>query len=219
MDELERVQSTITFDVQDAFGADIAGVHVTMDGGPLPDKLGGIPQRINPGEHTFTFEAEGRRSVSRTLVVKEGQKGRIERVVLPDIAPVTVQPVINSPRTPSSEDESGARRERLGLVVGGVGIAGLAVGAVFGLLTISAWNAQKRDCESTTNCPDRAKGASDHDAAVTNGTVATIACIGGGVLLASGIVLVLSAPRTATKLSITPGMTSNGGVASVHGTF
>jgi hypothetical protein len=101
--------------------------------------------------------------------------------------------------TPSS---GGSGRKTLGLVLGGAGVAGVAVGSVFGLLASSSWNSAKGAC-SADSCPGSTRGQaqSDHDAAVTDGTVSTIAFVAGGVLVAAGIVLFATAPSGADSSS------------------
>ena len=59
----------------------------------------------------------------------------------------------------------------VGLVVGGVGIAGLAAGGVFGVLASSSWKTAQRECPDHTGCSPLAM--SDRSHAVTDATVAT----------------------------------------------
>lgn len=110
----------------------------------------------------------------------------------------------------------------LGLVVGGVGVAGLAVGGVFGLLTSSSYSSQKDNCASPETCANREGALSDHDSAVTNGTISTIGFIGGGALLVGGAVLFLTAPKassSSTGLTVAPSVTASEGGFSVRGVF
>jgi hypothetical protein len=82
LDELERVQPTIVFDAKDGTGSDLTAVRVSVDGKLLIGRLDGSALQVEPGPHTFLFEVTGQPSVSRTFVLKEGEKARRERVVI-----------------------------------------------------------------------------------------------------------------------------------------
>jgi hypothetical protein len=84
LDDLDRVQPTIAFEVKDPSGADVSAVKVTMDGKLLTERLDGKPLPVDVGERFFTFEVDGQPPVTltRTLVLTEGEKGRRERIVL-----------------------------------------------------------------------------------------------------------------------------------------
>jgi hypothetical protein len=111
----------------------------------------------------------------------------------------------------------------LAYIVGGVGLAGLAVGTVTGILTLG----KKSTIDS--ECPDRAcspSGKSAVDSAQTTGLISTIGFGVGLVGLAGGAVLFLTA-RSPSQPSTTKGgrwapmLTggANGGLAGVQGTF
>jgi hypothetical protein len=80
--ELDNVTPTLVFDAEGEDGADLADVVVTVDGKVLVEKLDGTPLLVDPGPHEFTFQAAGKPSVAKRLVVKEGEKGRRETILL-----------------------------------------------------------------------------------------------------------------------------------------
>jgi hypothetical protein len=221
IDELDRAQPTLVFDVKDAAGNDLLDVSVSIDGRSLSHKLTGVALQVDPGEHTFTFDTARQPSTSRRFVLKEGEKARRERIVLgPAAAPLPVFLPADVSRAHS--DNFGTQRG-LGLVAGGIGVAGIAVGTVFGLLASSANNAQKSDCASASSCVNRAQALDDHSALQTDGAISTVAFVVGGGLLAIGGVLLLTAhtapaqsPRAAIVItSVGPSL---GGFA-VRGAF
>jgi hypothetical protein len=98
----------------------------------------------------------------------------------------------------------------------GLGAAGLATGAVAGILAIERDHALEEECPMN-RCPQASNGASDIAAANTFGTVADIALIGGGIVAATGIVwLILSssgsrtAPPAAMATAFAGGCTGRG---------
>jgi hypothetical protein len=201
--ELDAVQPTIAFDVVDAAGSPVASVRVTLDGRPLEDRLVHSALRVDPGEHTFVFAADGALPVTRRLVIKEGEKDRHERVALapvlgsppPSTVPVALEPIA-APRPGLGT------HKLLGLTAGGAGIVGIALGSLFGVLTVSAANRQRSDCASVEACMSRASALSDHSSAQTDGAVSTVAFVAGGALLLGGAALFFMVP--ARPAGVTP---------------
>jgi hypothetical protein len=220
LDELEGAQPTIVFDAKDGAGADITVVKVSVDNRPLAEKLDGSALPIEPGEHSFTFEVAGQTPVTQHIVVKEGEKGRHEKIVIGAPPPAPPPP----PPPPPPAEGLGTQRI-LGIVGGGVGVAGIAVGSVFGLLTASAISKQKSDCASSTNCANAAQAASDHSTWTTDGTISTIAFIAGGALLAGGAIVFFTAGHAgteqpaATGLMLVPSAGPGGGGMLLKGEF
>ena len=94
--------------------------------------------------------------------------------------------------------------------VGGVGVAGLVVGSLFGAVASSKWSAAKSDCGA--GCGPTAPAQGEKSTASSDATISTVAFVVGGVLAAGGVVLYLTAPsRTAsgTGLRIAPALGSN----------
>jgi hypothetical protein len=231
MDDLERAQPTILFDVKDASGADAIAVKVTLDGHPLTDKLQGSALPFDPGEHVFTFTLVGHDPVTRRFLVKEGEKDRRERIVMgatpeasaPPATPAAPPPS-PTPTPPPAMTGLGAQRI-VGLTTGGFGVAGLAVGSIFGLLTFSAANAQKSDCTSAGDCASHAQALSDHASGEADAAVSTVAFIVGGVLLVTGGTLFFTAHTgpsvegSARALTLAPIVGRDTGGMSLWGEF
>ncbi len=151
-----------------------------VDGRPLTTKIDGTALRVDPGPHAFSFQVAGQPPVTRSLVVKEGEKQRIESVV--------IGPPPTGPALDTSAAKSARARQTAGLIAGGVGVSGLVVGGVLGGLAMSRWSRAKSECNATS-CPEHALAVSDHDATVTLGNGSTAAFVVGGALVATGAVL------------------------------
>jgi hypothetical protein len=225
MDELDRAQPTIVFDVKDASGSDVLSVQVTMDGKPLTDSVAGAALRVDPGAHAFTFTAPGHAAVTRSFVIKEGVKGRNERVVIdgePTTQPTSPLPTpILPPERPSPSPGMGTQKI-VGLAAGGVGAFALVLGGVFGALTFAAVSDQTSDCTSPTSCTSHKQAVTDHSAAVTDGGVSTAALIVGGVLVATGVTLFFTAPRASSEhapVAIVPSVGPGGAGMFLRGEF
>jgi hypothetical protein len=220
MDDLERAQPTIVFDVKDTAGTDVSAAAVTVDGQPLSSKLTGSALRVDPGEHTFVVTADGHPPVTRRLVIKEGEKDRREVVALGSLAPSPSPSPVSASGT-AGATQLGSRRI-LGLTAGGAGIAAFAVGGIFGAETFSAVSQQNSACANSSHCTSPHEAESAHSSAVTDSTVSTAMFIAGGVLLAGGALLFFTAPRASQEsagLLVLPSLDPSGGGVTLRGSF
>jgi len=205
LDELERAQPTIIFGAKDGSGADLIDVHVSVDGQPLIDHLDGKPVNVDSGAHTFTFEVAGQPSLTRKLVVTEGEKGRRESVVLGSVShSVSPSPTPTAPLTAEAPQP-----RSLGLpvwIAWGAGAAGLLVGAVAGTAGFVSAGSAKSHCAGTACTPDAQGPIAD---AKTWATVSDIGFVVAGIGAAVGVGFVLwGRPTTETpgaSLAVGPG--------------
>jgi len=197
-------------------------ITVSVDGKPVNGALAG-PFRVDPGTHLFMFTRDGQEAVSRTFVVREGEKDRHERIVFPAVTVAPSPAPSPAPTLPPSAVPSGSPRRTAGLVVGAAGVVSLGVGAVFGLLTSAASRRQETSCASPTSCNDRAQALSEHSTALTDGAISTVAFVAGGALLVGGALLFFTAPKdgevVAPRVSVAPALAPGGGAMSVRVAF
>jgi hypothetical protein len=218
VDEIGAAMPTIVFEAKDAAGADLTGVHVTVDGQPFVDHLDGTALPIDPGEHVFVFDALGRVPVHRIFVVREGEKDRHEHILIAEPLPGSVAdmpPATAAPEPAPSlpvlgvghGEPSVVGSQRIAaLAMAGVGVIGVAAGSAFGLQSMS-----KHD-EAARTCPDRCttgEGVSTWHDAVVAGNVSTVAFALGGAALVGSVVLWLTGePATASRapaVGVAPG--------------
>jgi hypothetical protein len=222
VDDVNKGIPTIIISAKGPSGADLTAVKVTMDHDVLSEVLDGTALAIDPGIHTFTFEAGGQRPVTRNLVIREAEKDRRELVtfealpakprseaaVQANVANVRGQapaPTPPAPPTPVPVHKGGTQRV-LAIAAAGVAVVGIGVGTAFGLIAMS----KKNDAQSL--CPDRCAtqdGVSKWSDAAVAGNVSTVAFAAGGVALVAAGVLWFTAPRTASgtsaRLGVGPG--------------
>jgi hypothetical protein len=175
---------TVVFEAKDAAGNDLSAVRVAMDGQPLVDRLEGTALSIDPGEHVFIFETAGQPPVQKQMVIREGEKGRRERVSFPAIPDVVLPMPI--PPTPAPVPASFGTQRILAVVAAGLGVVGLGLGIGFGIDAISKHDDAKKVCPD--RCTDQ-KGVDLWDKAVSSGNISTVGFIVGTVGLAGGAVL------------------------------
>lgn len=119
----------------------------------------------------------------------------------------------------------GSSQKTVGFVVAGVGVVGLAVGAITGLMAIGKNNDAKALCPTGGKCASQ-EGVDANDSAKSLGTVSTIGFVVGGIAVATGVVLVLTSPKSSEpgataqrSLRIAPAAGPNGGGFALMGVF
>ena len=220
---LEPRLSQLVIDVPAA--ARVAGLVVKRDGEIVREGQWGSPLAVDPGKHTVEASAPGKRPWTATEDVQSpGARTTVLVEALVD-APVVApgpSPALPAVPPPASGGDAGTSSplKTVGLVVGGVGVAGLVAGGIFGALALS-----KNASANGGHCGGSLGGANQCDAtglslrsdAVGFGNVSTIAFIAGGVLAAGGATLWLVAPSG--HVQATPAMGQNGGGVLVRGDF
>jgi hypothetical protein len=218
---------TVVFLAHDSAGHDLVAVHVSMDGAALTDRLDGSAIEVDPGQHTFRFEAAGQPPVEKPIVIGEGEKDRRETVVLGEPGPVPPPPG-PTPERIGPKATPGAGQRLAGIVIGATGLAGLALGGIAGGVALANWSKAKNYCSGmtvacTTN--PNSPGVHDENAANTMATLSTVSFIAGGVLAAAGVVVALTAPRATAEspkpsaLEIVPTAGPGGAALTLLGTF
>jgi len=198
LDDLKLAQPTLVFEVRTPSGKDIIAVRVSLDGQLFTDHLDGTPLKVDPGPHAFTFDVAGAPAVTEGLLIREGEAGRHERVVIEGVSPPTVTAVAPipsaMPRAPASQSSAPRTRQVIGLSAAGLGAVGAVVGAVFGVMAKSAWSEAKTDCGGDpSHCDNPSSASSRRSQALTDATVSTAALITGAALFAGGAFFYLTA--------------------------
>ena len=93
-----------------------------------------------------------------------------------------------------------------GFVTAGVGLAALGGGAIAGLIAIQTNSDSKKDCDAPAYVMCGTTGLSQRSEARTAGDVASVLFIGGAVLAAAGVTMVIVAPKNkqAARVDLTP---------------
>jgi hypothetical protein len=203
-------------------GAQVPDLVVRRDGEAVGRGQWGTPVPVDPGKHTVEAKAPGKRpfSVERD-VSGVGQTVTIAVDALVD-EPVATGPAPATPAVTEAGSDADAPRsssplKTVGLVVGGVGVVGVAVGAVFGVLAISKnSDANGSHCGSSAGfgSPNQcdSTGVSLRSTAVSDGNLSTIGVAAGAVLLAGGGALWFLAPSGHVAIAPTVGMGSAGAI-------
>jgi tetratricopeptide (TPR) repeat protein len=190
-----------------AGGDKVAGIEVKRDGATVGNAQWGVPLPADQGLHKVTASAPGRRTWEMSVLVKGGADTltvsvpELEMAGAPAAAPTLTTPAtaavnLNGNERPQASGGVPAQKVAA-LVVGGVGVAGVVVGSIFGLKSFSKHDQAAAVCDP--ECHDQG-GLALKDEAKSAGNISTAAFIVGAAALAGGAALWLTAgPNTATS--------------------
>jgi hypothetical protein len=176
--QLEPRLPKITLQVPSSV-ANLAGVEVRDNDHLVNRPLWGQPLPMDPGKHSITVTAPGRRTWEKKLELHEGAA---ETVAVGDLAPL---------------DAPGLSSRQIGAItLGSAGIASIVVGSVFGLRARSKWrdDVVAKSCYGglVTQCDlADAQMRFDQSGAQTDANISTVTFVAGGVALAGAAVFAL----------------------------
>jgi serine/threonine-protein kinase len=186
--------------------AAVPDLDVLRDGQRVPRAAWGVSVPVDPGEHEIKAVAPAHKAwTTTTKVAGEGMHAEVQVPVLAvEDAPTPIAPAAATAPAEQAEEPSGLFSGRGGtqritaVVSAGVGVVALGIGGAFGAQMLSKKSDYQSHQGSAGQCLD-AQCASSSSAAISDGNVATVGFIAGGVLVAAGAVLWLTSPRSASK--------------------
>jgi hypothetical protein len=153
------------------------GAVVTRNGERVLPAMLNRELPVDPGAQQLKVEAPGYVSAEYSRQLSEGQRQELR------IAPL-VPTGANGAPPPSGEGGGTGITRTWAYVAGGVGVAGLLVGAITGGITIGHKGTIDDNCIDV-RC--NADGIDAADAATTTGAISTVGFIVGGIGLAAGV--------------------------------
>ena len=197
---LETQLSKLVIDV--VAGSRAPGLEVRRDGTLLDAGLWGSAIPVDPGVHTIGATAPGKQAWTTTVLVET--KPGVVTVRVPALIPAP-RPQARAGEAPSGSDDdqpsTWSTQRTAGLVVGGVGVVGVVIGAIFGVDAIG-----KND-DSLASCLPNDPGQCDADGvelredAYTSARVSTVVAALGGAAFVGGAIVFLTAPSAAPSKS------------------
>ena len=159
-------------------------VELQLDTEPMSSALVGAERPTDPGDHVLVATAVGMKKAEQKFELEESETKTVTITLLPD--PDYKPP---PPPVPIGPKETPKRDRTLAWVSLGVGVAGVAVGGIFGGLALGKKGSLDGQCTANKICGPSAQ--SDLDAAQTFATISTVGFIVGGVGVAAAVVLFL----------------------------
>lgn len=193
---------------------DVRGLEIRLDGVVIGRAAWGVPSPVDPGPHDIRAQAPGHLPWSTRV---EARSGESTSVVVPELPPTPrpPPPAIATVPPPARDLEHhpehapSSAAHTAGFVLGAAGIAGLAVGTVFGVRALVLNDQAHQLCPAGSPCTN-ARAGDLNSAAKGSATVSTISFVLGGALAGAGLVLLLtsrsasSGPSPTSELYLVP---------------
>lgn len=216
-DRLTPRLSKLTITMDESEDANLPELEITRDGEVVPKAVWGTPIPVDPGEHVIAASAPGY-SREEVKVTIEGSAS-IATIAVPHLERLPAARASDG-ATAGPKEPGKAIQKPLGIGLGVAGLVGLAIGGTFGGLAI-AKNDEATDPDGFncgTTCPTQGGVDASQDA-LTFATVSTVGFIAGGVLLAAGITVYLTAPKAKETARLTPSVGLGSLGLNLQGTF
>jgi hypothetical protein len=198
--EIQAAIPSVVFEAR-ADDQEVVDVTVTLGDRQLTQLLDGKPVLIDPGSHTFKFEATDKTPVEKTVVVRAGEKYRQIAVMFEskNPKPVVAMPALPPPVPPTSH----ARHVPIGsYVLGGVGVLALGGFAVFRAVGSGDYDHLQSNC--APNC-----SASEIDKVKQKYLISNVALGVGAAAFVGALVLFVVQPQQSsgadTAFMVSPG--------------
>ncbi|MGN6105783.1 MAG: hypothetical protein ACTHU0_11805 [Kofleriaceae bacterium] len=201
--------------------APIEGLALTLDGKPIRASLD-VEVPIDPGSYRISAAAPGRRSHEQPLVAAEGQTTVIEIPALepthePVLEPAPAPPAAPAPASP------GRGRKIAAIAIGGLGVASLVAGSVFGAQASSRYDDAIALCGGAIDrcAVDQLAAAQARvDDARSSAALSTAGFVVGGAAVVTGIVLFVTAPSGEHRaVAVAPSVSAGHAGLTISGAF
>jgi hypothetical protein len=203
--ELNAIEGRLSYVTLRVHGDDGESALASMDGAQLPAAMVGISIPVDPGTHVFSARSPRARSSEVKVTLQEGARQTVELVLSEAVAPSPARTPVKETASPAEPAELEPRSRRPGSSQGtwgfvtlgvGAGIAGVGTGFMIASLNSRSESDRIFACNDTSSCTVEQKAEiSELDAdSERNRRIATAGFIAGGAVMATGIILVLTAP-------------------------
>jgi hypothetical protein len=212
---LQSKLAYIQLDIPADFPAD---AQIARNGRPVAKVSWGVPVPVDAGSWQIQASAPGFAAQTLTVEVKYGST-EAQHIAIPSLVPnppalapatpgtaAVTNDASSVPMTPAPAD-TGDTQRTLGLILGGVGVVGLAVAGTFAVLAAGSNNKSFDDCSDDAPNSCGVTGKQLRDDALGQALVASIASVAGAVALGGGTIIFLTAPSpTAQNAQVTLGL-------------
>lgn len=186
-------------------------VEIRRDGVIVSRAELGVPIPLDPGTHTVLASSLGKKSWMTTIRI--APRPGTTAVIIPALEPNDAGAIAR----PGAGATAGHGQRVTALVVGGVGLAALGVGAGFSFAAKTAYDESNANGRCVANQCDAA-GLDLRDEASSKALVATVAMGTGAAALVGGALLYFTARRS-DAVAVTPSVSRHGGSLAVAARF
>jgi hypothetical protein len=181
-------------------------------------------EAVAPGKKTWTSHVELKRG-GQTLEVDVPPLEDAPAPVAASQPPATPvgpeAPQASAASTTALEpapERAGTTQRTIGWVIGGIGVAGVVLGAIAGVDAASTFSNAKQQCGThAPACPAGSSGFAVEHSASNWATVSTIGFAAGGAMLGGAIILLFTAPKGESEKALRVEPATVGAGLSVRG--
>jgi hypothetical protein len=179
LSDVDAMQPSVVLGARDPKGNDITVSRVLVDGVALSDRLDGKPIPIDPGEHTFRYEALNAAPVEQRAVIRVGEKNRMLTAVLMPMSAAATKPAATVAATTPPAAEPEEPPSHSSVPVASIALASIAVVAAAGFVYFGVTGTNDANNLRSTCAPNCAQ--SDVNSAHTKLIISDVA-LGVGVV-------------------------------------
>lgn len=184
---------TMVFSIVDSHGNDVVDVKAWSGDTLLASGLDGRPVAVNPGLHELRFVLSSGETLSKSVVVRQGEKDRIVSLQLPrsEFASTQTADIQTATVTPPTKASDTSLKVPLGSWIAyGVGVAALGAWGTFALL---GRNEEKGLEKCSPSCDSTMQG--DYDAMKRDYLLADVSLGVAGAAAVAGTIILLTMGR------------------------
>ena len=194
----------------------VPGLELTINGVVVPQASLNTPLPVDPGSTRVEVRAPDKKPWTATFALPVGPVTRVVEIGALADAPRKASSPANDGKRPD-EAKSSNVQATLGYVTGAAGIAALVAGGFFAYRAYDQNRLSKAECRADDPNACTPEGVGLRENAKQSAAFATIASVSGAALVAGGLVIVLTAPSSASSRERTA--LPRGAELSIRGTF
>jgi hypothetical protein len=227
--QIEASQPSLVVVVRDATGVTRSDATIEIDGKPWSPGSSAAARPIDPGVHTLRVTIPGAPPREEQVVLRDGDKDKQVEITFaapPEAEAAPLVPPAPPPPAPTPDQREAPSADAEGpgaapWIVGGAGVALLAVGAVLGVLVIGEKSTFDEHCDEQRGTCDE-EGLAARDTGEALGPISTVALVLGGVGVGVGAVWLIAGSTSDAPtgtLRAGPSIRPDGGAWRFTGTF
>jgi serine/threonine-protein kinase len=167
------------------------GLELLVNGAAVPRASWNAQLPVDPGEARIEARAPGKKSWTVSLKLADGPAS--QSVELPKLVDAPRPPALARSAAPVA---GGSSQRLIGYIMSGAGVVAIAASSFFGYRAYALNKKSKAECRADAPNSCTPDGVAMREDAKTAGALSTIGTVSGGLLVASGITLVATAPAS-----------------------
>lgn len=172
----------------------VPGLELRLNDVPVPSASWNAPMPVDPGALRVEARAPGKKPWHTQIKVAEGPAS--QALDVPPLADAPPPPPTPSHGTSEAAPSGGSSQRIIGYVMSAAGVVALAAGGFFGYRAYTLNKESKGQCRAEDPNACTTGGVARREDAKTSAALSTIATVGGGALVVSGLTLAVTAPSS-----------------------